>query len=62
MRCGQRCPHLRGRRRPDRLDALVNAPTILGETWPPLRAAYGPGWYRPDVVGGAVWVGSMPWP
>ncbi|MFI9591254.1 hypothetical protein [Nonomuraea sp. NPDC052265] len=26
-----------------------------------LRAAYGPGWYRLDVDGGAVWVGSMPW-
>ncbi|ACZ86043.1 DUF6461 domain-containing protein [Streptosporangium roseum] len=29
---------LRGHRWSDRLDALVNAPTILGETWPPLRS------------------------
>ncbi|MFF3441708.1 hypothetical protein [Streptosporangium sp. NPDC002721] len=26
-----------------------------------LRVAYGPGWYRLDADGGAVWAGSMPW-
>jgi hypothetical protein len=26
-----------GRTWPDRLDALVNAPTILGDMWPALR-------------------------